>query len=162
MDIKHHIRAAQSKNINNLIACESLIGELYEEFSLGDKDLASFWQELSLEEKDHAVQLKSLLPLLDKGAIFREIGRFDVKSVTPMMELVNGELMAARQKPPAPAHALSVALKIETNLIDSRFYDIVKSDSPEFQAIALRLGPDTLKHVDKVRKKFLSYHGTPH
>ncbi|MEI6167815.1 MAG: hypothetical protein WCS52_11520 [bacterium] len=53
MDIKHHIREAQGKIISNLIACESLIGELYEEFSLGDKELASFWQKLSLEEKDH-------------------------------------------------------------------------------------------------------------
>lgn len=157
MDIKQHIREAQGKIIDNLIACESLIAELYTEYSKTDPELASFWHALALEETGHAHQLKTLIKFLDKGTLFQEIGRFDAASIAPVVALAKNELEATRQTPPSRSHALSVALKLETTLIDSHFYETVHADSPEYQAIARHLGAATQKHVEMVRNKFLAF-----
>ncbi|MEI8138357.1 MAG: hypothetical protein WCI03_00660 [bacterium] len=158
MDIKHHIREAQRKIINNLITCELLIADLYSEFGRTNQEMSEFWQDLALEEKEHAAQLTSVVHLQGKGLIFQDIGRFDTVAMAPLMDMVKKELESARLTPPSPIHALSVALDVETSLIDSHFYEIVKADSPEYQAIARELGADTKQHVEKVRAKFIACH----
>ncbi len=161
MDIKKRIRDAQAKIINNLIACESLIAELYEAFAKADPELSKFWQDIADEEKDHAKQLASLIHLLDKGAIFREIGRFDAVIVAPVMNLANKELQAAHLTPPSRLHALQVALNLESSVFDAHFYKIVHSDSPEYQATASKLETDTQKHIEVVRNKILALQAIP-
>lgn len=155
MDIKERIREAQARIITNLAKCETLIAELYEEFSRSDAELAHFWLNISTEEVDHASKLKSLLTLLDKGVIFREIGRFDAPSINPMLERVGKELEAARRAPPSRKHALQTALDIETTVFDAHFYDVVHADSPEYQAIASQLKTETHRHADLVQGKLL-------
>jgi hypothetical protein len=158
MDIKHHIREAQHKIINTLITCELLVADLYTEYGRTNEEMSEFWQELAEEEKEHANQLTSVLQFLKKGLIFQDIGRFDLTSMGPLMDKLNKEIESVRRKPPTTIHALSVALDLETSLIDSHFYEIVKADSDEYQAIARELGADTKQHVEKVRAKFIACH----
>lgn len=155
MDVKQRIRDAQGVIINNLVTCESLISELYEEYGRSDPELSRFWQRLAAEEQGHANQLKSLLPLLDKGVVFKEIGRFDSASIAPISDLITRAVETVRRSPLSRYEALSVALQIESSLIDSHFYDLVHSDSSEYQTIANLLRAATQNHVNLVRDKFV-------
>jgi hypothetical protein len=154
MEIIQRIRESQGRIIANLMTCESLIAQIYEEFGRTDQELSLFWQGIAKEEKGHAQQLQSLLNLLDNGVIFKEIGRFDSAFVSPVIDLLEKELGSTRQTPPSRYHALSIALLVESTLIDSCFYDTVQADSIEYQAVASQLRLDTLMHVDRVRSRF--------
>jgi hypothetical protein len=154
MEIIQRIRESQGRIINNLMTCESLIAQLYEEFSRTDQDLSQFWHVIAKEENDHSQQLKTLLNLLDNGVLFNKIGRFDSAFISPVIDLLEKELESTRHTPPSRYHALSIALQVESTLIDSCFYDTVQADSLEYQAVASQLRLDTLMHVDRVRSRF--------
>lgn len=156
MNIKLRIQEAQTRIIENLIACEALIAELYEAYSRADSELFSFWKDIAAEENDHATQLRSLLHLLRKGVIFNEIGKFDEATIAPVVNLVKKELEAIRQTPPSRTHALQFALNLETSVFDAHFYDVVHADSPEYHAVASRLQSETRTHIDIIRKKILA------
>jgi rubrerythrin len=156
MEIIQRIRESQGRIINNLMTCESLIAQLYEEFSRTDQDLSQFWHVIAKEENDHSQQLKTLLNLLDNGVLFNKIGRFDSAFISPVIDLLEKELESTRHTPPSRYHALSIALQVESTLIDSCFYDTVQADSPEYQEIASQLRVATLMHVDKIRSHFVA------
>ncbi|MEI6788389.1 MAG: hypothetical protein WCL49_07925 [bacterium] len=160
MNIKKRIQEAQARIIENLIACESSLAELYEAYSRADSELSSFWKDIAAEENNHATQLKSLLQLLERGVIFKEIGRFDDATIAPVVNLVKRELEAIRQTPPSRTHSLQMALNLETSVFDAHFYDIVHADSPEYHAVASRLQSETRTHIDIIRKQILAIQGT--
>jgi rubrerythrin len=162
MNIKKRIQEAQARIIENLIACESSLAELYEAYSRADSELSSFWKDIATEENNHATQLKSLLQLLERGVIFKEIGRFDDATIAPVVNLVKKELEAIRQTPSSRTHSLQMALNLETSVFDAHFYDIVKADSPEYHAVASRLQSETRTHINIIRKKIHALQEIPH
>ena len=162
MNIKKRIQEAQTRIIENLIACEMLLAELYEAYSRIDGELSSFWKSIAAEENNHAVQLKSLLHLLEKGVIFKEIGRFDEATIAPVVKLVKTELESIRKTPSSRTHALQLALNLETSVFDAHFYDIVHADSPDYHAVASRLQSETRTHIDIIRKKIFAIQNALH
>ena len=155
-DINASIKEAQTKILNSLVEGELAIAELYQIYSGQDQQLRTFWAELSQEEKMHAGVLKGLLKVLDQGHIFLGIGRFLKEDVAGFLESVGREVTEVQNGNYSRHRAIRHALQIESSLLDAHFYDVVKSDSPEYQHIAEKLAGDTQKHIERIQQ-YLQY-----
>ncbi len=154
MDVKNKIIQSQKKIMDALVECESHIGQLYEKYAERFPEMRVQWSELACAEKVHANLLQTMHRILEKGSIFRNLGKFSDQAIQPMLELIEDSLKKADSPDLTQKEAVAIALKIESSLLDSHFYDVVASDAPEFKIIAERLSADTRKHVDLIRRHF--------
>lgn len=155
MEIKDQVIQAQSKIIDRLTLCEEAISELYALYSTLFPGQKEFWAELSHEEQTHANLLQSMHGKLDNGMIFHNIGRFDVAGIESFLITVNKAIADAKEKSVTPLQGIQMGILIESSLLESHFYDIVKADDEVFTAIAGRLSEDTQKHVKTVQNKLI-------
>lgn len=154
MDIKDKVVESQRKIIDALAACELHIGSLYEKYASLFPGMEAQWRGLAAAEKTHADLLKTLHRILDKGRLFFNIGKFDDRTLQPVVSLVETSLKKADTPGFTADEAVATALQIEASILDAHFYDLVSSDAPEFKIIAERLSSDTRKHVAAIRDRF--------
>ena len=107
---------------------------------------------LAEAEKSHYNLLKTMHSILDKGSVFINLGRFGGEALEAMIGSVDEAIKKADEDSFERSDAVAVALKIETSLIDSHFYDVVSTDAPEFKIIAGRLSSEIKKHVDLISR----------
>lgn len=155
MTIKDSIIEAQTAIINNLALCEDTIAALYATYASAIPTMAGFWRELSKKERVHADLLRSMHKQLANGHIFQNIGRFDPASIEAFLSKLNTAISRATHAAISEEEGIETALGIESSVLDAHFYDIVRSDAPEYRFIADRLSTDTHSHVQLVRDKLL-------
>jgi hypothetical protein len=155
VNAKAKIIQAQSELIESLASCEEAISELYASYSKVVPFQDQFWKELSQKEKVHAQLLKSMHALLDNGNIFWNLDRFDKESIDSFLKTVREAIHVSKEKDFSQKEAIETALSVEASVIDSHFYDIVKSDAKEYSSIAGRLSSDTHNHVEAVKNKLM-------
>ena len=132
-----------------MIELEEAIAALYEWYATFCPWEPEFWRQTAREERDHATTLKGLHRFLDQGILFQNIGRFDVALMQAMIEEVRG--LVGKRCPMAAA--LNAAVKIESSLLDSRFYEVVTSDSRDFQLVAEFLSESTRAHAQSILQR---------
>lgn len=155
MDIKTKVREAQRLTIDHLAQYETEIAELYAAYGNTFSETADFWRMLSNEERAHARLLKSMHKLLNKGYIFYNLGRFDRQTINALITKVKTELAEVKEKPISVLRAITVALTIETSIMDAHFYEIVTSDAPEFKIIADHLSKATKQHIEQIQEQLM-------
>ena len=154
MDVKRKVVESQKKIIGALAQCETRIGSLYEKYASCFPAMKTMWLSLAAAEKTHADMLRTMNRILDKGNIFYNLGKFSDEAIQPIVTLVDDALKKTGHSGLTFSEAISTALRIETSIVDSHFYDVVASDAPEFRIIAERLSADTKTHVDTIRNHF--------
>lgn len=146
MNPKEKISKAQAKIIDELAACEDLLAALYTEFGRNLPEMSEFWTNMAREESNHGAMLRTMHKLLEQGHIFFGIGHFNEALLRELNDYVRDEIANVQNRVLNSRYALAVALKIETSLIESRFYELTTSDAPQFRIIAERLCADTRRH----------------
>ena len=154
MDVKTKVLESQRKIIDSLAGCELHIGLLYEKYASLFPAMNKSWLGLADAEKTHSNLLKTMHHILDKGSIFHNLGKFNDEVIQSMIDLLDESLKKVNDPNFTSSDAINTALKIESSIMDSHFYDVVSSDAPEFKIIAERLSSDTKKHVQAVRSHF--------
>ncbi|MCF7817406.1 MAG: hypothetical protein K9M54_05945 [Kiritimatiellales bacterium] len=145
----------QQRIIDKLVECESVIAELYALYGQHIPDMAGFWGKLAAEERYHAILLEKVRVQLDRGELFRNLGDFNLKSTQNLIDFIRQKIAEAQKKVPLASEAASIALKVESSIIDSRFFDMVVSDSPEFREIVEQVSAETRDHVKRVQDEKL-------
>lgn len=156
-DLKKSISAAQRRFIDRLADMEQLLSTLYAAYGETFPEMSAFWQPLALEESKHYEYLKSLHGLLDAGKLLFNLGAFNEKAIDFQVAAVREALAAAKQPRFSEKTALVTALSFEKSILESKFYDIVKSDGTEFSVIAGYLSKDTHRHVKHVEDQYRLY-----
>lgn len=145
----------QRRIIDKLEECETVVAELYALYGKSIPEMAGFWNKLAAEEHYHALLFQRVRVQLDRGELFRNIGDFKIDTTQKLVDFVRQKIAEAKEKTPVAAGAASVALTIESSIIDSRFFDIVESDSPEFRAVVEQISAETRNHVQRVQAEKL-------
>ena len=156
-DLKNSISATQRQLIDRLADYEQLIAELYAANGLAFPEMSAFWQSLAREEKKHVSYLKSLHGFLDDGKLFFNLGSFDEQTIEARSAEVCEALAAVNQNGVSGKAALETALSLEKSILESKFYDVAKSDAPEFSVIADHLSKDTRRHIEQVEDQYRLY-----
>ncbi len=155
MTIEEKVIQAQKEIIDKLACCEESIGELYNIYSEIVPDPDGFWKEMAEKEKAHARLLRTMHKQLDKKSIFYNIGRFSVSRIDSFLTMLRDNIAYSKENEITTEEAVNTALAIESSIMDTHFYRIVKSDAPEYRHIAERLSNDTQEHMKAVQGKLV-------
>lgn len=147
---------AQKQFLELLITSESEIASLYEVYSRCIPSKTEFWSSLAKEERKHAALLEASRSQLEAGEIFRGFGKVNTTDVLRMIEYIRERKLEAEHKAPQADYAVSVALEIESSLIDSKVLDLAHPEAKDFQEVTDRLAADTSGHVILVQEEKLA------
>ncbi len=151
----------QREWLQRLERCESSIAEFYEEFARRVPGESVFWSGLAREERGHALLVRALEGLLDRGYLFRNVGQIDTARVLEMVDRFRGELSLSPDGVVPAERAFEMALCFETTLVESRVFRILTCDAPEFALIAEHLNRSTQDHRGLIETRLRSLDRAP-
>jgi hypothetical protein len=151
--MKDLIIQSQRKILNDLAAHESMIGELYDMYAAMHPQSSSMWSALAKEERGHASMLTAMNKLLDNGNLFWNLGEFAGANVAEQFAVIHTALSWARGMKMSESECLKTALRIETLLLESKFYSVVTSEAKEFTYVCQALSRETEKHLQQLKDK---------
>jgi len=73
-----------------------------------------------------------------------------------MIEYIRERQLEAEKETPQESYAASVALEIESSIIDSKVFNSIQPEAKGFQEVASRLASDTHDHVILVQEEKLT------
>ncbi len=109
-----------------------------------------FWNELAEDEYNHASVLSGLEKQLDKGSVFWNLGHFHAHATRDFVALAESVSEQADNPNLPEGEAFRLAVKIETSLVDSKFYSVVESDATEFKYVAEAMLKAEKAHIKKL------------
>lgn len=131
---------------------EETLGKLYHFYANKFPDYHQFWQDLVAAEARHANWIKQLQSEAEKERLLIKPYRFNVTAVQNQITHVEDEMKKAAQPGYTITNALSAALNFETSLLESKYFEIFDSFSPEMKKVFTDIYEDTQSHVTKVRE----------
>lgn len=150
------IRAGQKQILEQLAGYEDALAELYAAFAKHLPAHSDLWSRMSAEELSHGRMLRGLEKMLERGFLFYNIGRFDLKLIEEAILKLQEVRKTAKSDGISIRNACTIASEAEASVLDGQFFKIVESDSPEFQIIAKHLAAATEKHALQVRNLIVS------
>ena len=134
---------------------EELIAELYIAYSEKFPDYRNFWSEIAEEEKKHSRWMRSLQAYTDDILSFDE-GRIKPELMQISLTYLENKLKQAETEKMTIADALTIALELETNMIERNYFKLFSGDSDEVKSIFQNLESDTQQHTNRVRNTLVS------
>jgi hypothetical protein len=130
---------------------ERALGRLYRTYAECFAGQSEFWLRLAAEEDQHAEWLGSLRLRLEDDESGRLLDRFPTGAIEHSLVYVNKLIANAHTSGITPLRALSVALDLEQALLESRYFEVFESDSPELKRTLETLAESTHAHLAAVR-----------
>jgi hypothetical protein len=146
------IMEVQDRILESLATCEAKIGELYAAYESHFPDMGNFWNKLAKEERKHAALIEEVRSDLEDGIIMQGMGHFTVKEVQTLIDYVQDGITELQSSRTTAVQAVSIALSIESSVIDSHFFDFAKSNGSAFQRVAQQLAHETQEHIKMVQE----------
>jgi hypothetical protein len=151
----------QDKKTSNLVeklaSNEEFVARLYRRYAGAFPILREFWISLAAEEMKHASWIRNLGAKTETRRIFIDKGRFNTVAIQTFMNYLDKELARLNEQEITLIEALSITLYIEQSLIESRVFEIFKTDSAESKHTLTNLRNDTLAHRNKVKEELETY-----
>ena len=146
---------AKNEMIELLTKNEELIAELYIAYSEKFPDYRDFWREIAEEEKEHSRWMRSLQSFTDDILSFNE-GRIKPELMRISLTYLEKKIKEAATEDMTIADALTIALELETNMIERNYFKLFHGDSEELISIFQDLESDTQNHTNRVRNTLVS------
>lgn len=158
MNVKKEIIENQRKLVTQLALFEQTIAELYQEYAAAFKNDRTFWENIATEEWAHEAYMRRMLSFLDKGNLFFNLQALDGKKLESLIEEIVAERDRAKEARGTidSKHAFETALSIESSIVDGVFFQYAECDSPEFRIISCHLHTESLRHVTRIRERYLA------
>jgi hypothetical protein len=131
---------------------EQAIADLYELYARKFPEYEDFWTELSREEVQYAGWLEKLQYHIENSAEDFVVERFPVGAIEHSTEFVKKQMDTAQQPDFFLINALSTALRLEEALMESKYFEVLETDSAKTKHTLTMLAQSTQAHYQKVRK----------
>ncbi|MEI6970410.1 MAG: hypothetical protein WCL44_02750 [bacterium] len=154
--IQEQVKEAQRNILAHLASYEMAMAELYAAFAECIPEHRMAWEKMAEEERGHARMVSGLDAFLARGFLFHNIGRFDVGTMDDHVRAMEQFRKASLMDGIDISKAGKIALEAEASILEGGFYQVVESDSREFQIMAKHLSDSTTKHVDRLREMLSS------
>ena len=138
--------------LKKLVDNEMAVAEIYRIYAQRYQKKQKFWTNLANEEIQHARLIEKLLKKKDL-CISKIEGRFTPEVFNVSFRYLEEKRKQAKEELLSFKETLSIALDIETGLLEREFFTIFKEDSQEFQRTLDTLEASTQKHCNKIRKE---------
>ena len=130
---------------------ETAISEIYRIYAQRYKKQEKFWNDLAREEIQHARLIEKLSKSKDvsisniKERFTPEVFKISFRYLEEKREQAAKETLSFKE-------ALSIALDIETGMLERGYLSVFQGDSPKFQMMLETLDMATQEHCNKIRK----------
>ena len=129
---------------------ERAVSEIYRIYADRYPKHRELWTEMAKEEIQHA-RLIEELSKRDDLHISKTKERFTPKVFNISFQYLEEKTIQAQQETLSFKETLSIALDIETGMLERGYFNIFEGDSPEFQRTLGALDRSTQKHCNKIR-----------
>lgn len=128
------------------------VAKLYSTFAEVLPKQAPFWNRLSKEEVRHARLIRSLAQRKDPGLTI-DHDRFDRRLFQISNDYLQEQITRAQGGSLSFKDALSVALDVETGLLEQNWFEVFRGGSSQFKEGMEALAQETLEHSDLIRQQ---------
>ncbi len=148
--------------INLLVQHEMTISALYTVFGRKLPGMATFWTEISTEEKAHAMVLRELEVLLEqKRVVFVPPGA-KIAIIEESLEWMTNLIRETNHSDSlSPGHCLNFALKLEMSMIEKNFFDLFAGGDPDMIREFNALIAHTQEHIHRITAEMKHHHLPP-
>ena len=148
MDIKEK----QNEMVELLAQNEEKVSVLYETYAGKFPEYEEFWSGLAKEEVGHAAWIRKLY---SNSAVSFNEERFKSKPVEISLKYLDEKIQEAQIQAIDLAGALSIAIELETNMIERDFFSVFDGDPDELKETFENLKTATQGHAERVRSLWL-------
>ena len=148
MELKEY----QINVLSLLIEHEEEIGKLYAVYADKFQEYNQFWYELSKEEEKHAIWIKELTEMVNKGEAFFDQKRFNLEAIKSSLAELKVDIIKNKHGDISLINALSAAYYYEMALIERKFFEIFETDSVKLKHTLINLSEETIKHQKKIKE----------
>jgi len=137
-----------------MIENELSIAEFYDSCAEFSQKESSFWRALAETERRHADIIRRISEIVkDRPGRF-ETGRpFNTAALRTVLSYIKNniaDMKAGRIKEPKP---FFLAMDLENSILETRYFEIVKSKDLEYQQLSSTVMKETFDHRDTLKKK---------
>jgi hypothetical protein len=130
---------------------EETIAELYRVYAEQFPRQRAFWSTLAAEEMGHSRLIRNL-PSSSDISVRVATTRFDPAVLQVSLDHLREKLAQARGGKLTLKEAMTIALEIETGMVERGFFKVFEGDTPELRRILAALEVETRRHTDKIRE----------
>lgn len=130
---------------------EELLAELYSAYGERFGENRDLWMELSREETCHASWLNDLQDQIRDFPDAMVVDRFPIAAVETSIKYVKTQIEKASKPEFKHTNALSIALDLETALIENKYFEVLDGDHPRVRQTLQLLKQDTREHIEMIR-----------
>lgn len=146
------IKEKQNEMVELLAKNEEKLSVLYETYAEKFPEYKEFWFDLAKEEVGHAAWIRKLN---NNSALSFNEDRFKSKHVEISLKYLDEKIREAQTQKIDLADVLSVAIELETNLIERDFFSVFDGDPDELKETFQNLKTATQAHAERVRALWL-------
>jgi 1,2-phenylacetyl-CoA epoxidase catalytic subunit len=144
------IYSQASEILDALREIELIAAELYQKFSHSFREDRVFWESLAQDEENHAAMVTELKNTLFKNGSPFEIGKINIFVLSTYRQGLTSQIERLQKGQLARRSAFFIARDFEKTLVEHRFYDSIRSENREYQAIQSRIQRETEIHLQKL------------
>jgi 1,2-phenylacetyl-CoA epoxidase catalytic subunit len=144
------IYSQASEILDALREIELIAAELYQKFSRSFREDRVFWESLAQDEENHAAMVTELKNTLFKNGSPFEIGKINIFVLSTYRQGLTSQIERLQKGQLARRSAFFIARDFEKTLVEHRFYDSIRSENREYQAIQSRIQRETEIHLQKL------------
>ena len=136
---------------------EQALAQLYEFYTGKFPEYKDFWNELSLEEVQHAGWIDKLQAGVENSSDDFVVERFPIGAIQHSTQYVKKLADTADQPDFVLINALSTALRLEEALMENKYFEVIETDSAKTKHTLNMLAQSTQQHYQRVRKLWLEH-----
>lgn len=129
---------------------EEAVGALYRTYAEKFPQHHDFWTRLADEEAYHSRLIQKMWKGGNDHVVITE-NRFDISLLQISLEYLQEKLKQAKNEPFSYEDALSIALEIETGMLERDFFTVYEGTSAQFIRTMEILASATAKHTNVIR-----------
>lgn len=126
-------------------------GNLFHIYSQRFPDFSQFWSILADDKFRHVIWINTLLGGVRQGKVRVNRDRIHMEAIRSSLQFARRQISSARKHTGSCKQAFSVAVSLETAIMEKKFFEAFESDSPDFRELADKLLEETKIHLDKLK-----------
>lgn len=131
---------------------EEAVAALYRAYAEKFPQHHDFWTQLADEEIYHSRLVQKMWKAGSDTVSIRE-DRFDISLLQISLAYLEEKLKQAKNEPISIGNALSIALDIETGMLERGFFTVFEGTSAQFKRTMQVLATATEKHTNVIRQE---------
>lgn len=139
--------------IDQLENNEIILSQLYAAYGEKFPFRKSFWQDMVEDELGHAKWISTLKKKVEEGEILFGQNRFNKDLLSDFHKDIQKKIHQVSDEF-GIVEALKNAVRIESHLIEKRFFEVFKKDSMELEIVLLALEYSTENHLKRVTSEY--------